>query len=296
MMDRLIAIKDKLLAFWNRYTTKQKTIIICVTLAIFFAIVLLAYFLTRPVYVDLITLGSESASEFREKLDDAGVDYKDEAVSTDRVKFMVEQSAYSDAVVVMGANQITDDTGMSWTDALQEDMTTTSQVRQTRITLALQSSIRTGLLTFDGVEDATVYLDRPVDDNTIFSEKAESSVSASLKLAKGYEMSEDVAMGIAYYIANAVGNKTTDNIIITDTAGNLLYGSKEDNTLGGSVSSTSDYREKLQNTFAKNVQTMLRKAGWDDVEIGKSAIKFRMDKIEELVKTYTANEGMDQGG
>ncbi len=40
---------------------------------------------------------------------------------------------------------------------------------------------------------------------------------------------------------------------------------------------------------------MLRKAGWDDVEIGKSAIKFRMDKIEELVKTYTANEGMDQG-
>ncbi len=185
MMDRLIAIKDKLLAFWNRYTTKQKTIIICVTLAIFFAIVLLAYFLTRPVYVDLITLGSESASEFREKLDDAGVPYKDEAVSTDRVKFMVEQSAYSDAVVVMGANQITDDTGMSWTDALQEDMTTTSQVRQTRITLALQSSIRTGLLTFDGVEDATVYLDRPVDDNTIFSEKAESSVSASLKLAKG---------------------------------------------------------------------------------------------------------------
>ena len=295
MMDRLIAIKDKLLAFWNRYTTKQKTIIICVTLAIFFAIVLLAYFLTRPVYVDLITLGSESASEFREKLDDAGVSYKDEAVSTDRVKFMVEQSEYSDAVVVMGANQITDDTGMSWTDALQEDMTTTSQVRQTRITLALQSSIRTGLLTFDGVEDATVYLDRPVDDNTIFSEKAESSVSASLKLAKGYEMSEEVAMGIAYYIANAVGNKTTDNVIITDTAGNLLYGSKEDNTLGGSVSSTSDYREKLQNTFAKNVQTMLRKAGWDDVEIGKSAIKFRMDKIEELVKTYTANEGMDQG-
>ena len=24
MMDQLIAIKDKLLAFWNKYTTKQK--------------------------------------------------------------------------------------------------------------------------------------------------------------------------------------------------------------------------------------------------------------------------------
>lgn len=44
MMDQLIAIKDKILDFWNKYTSKQKTIIICVVLAIFFALVLLGYF------------------------------------------------------------------------------------------------------------------------------------------------------------------------------------------------------------------------------------------------------------
>ncbi len=295
MMDRLIAIRDKIIAFWNRYTTKQKTIIICVTLAIFFAIVLLAYLLTRPVYVDLVTLNSEAASGFREQLDAAGVTYEAEAISTDRVRFKVEQSEYSDAVVVMGANQVTDETGMSWKDALQEDMTTTSQVRTTKINLALQASIRTGLLTFDGVEDATVFLDKPEDDTTIFSEGLEASVSASLKLKQGYEMDENVAMGIAYYIANAVGNKTTDNIVITDTKGNLLYGSKEDNTLGGAVTGNADYRQKLQNQFAKNVEEMLRKAGWDDVEVSRNAIKFDMNKVDELVKTYTANEGMEQG-
>ena len=32
MMDRLIAIKDKFLAFWDKYTTKQKTLIISVVL------------------------------------------------------------------------------------------------------------------------------------------------------------------------------------------------------------------------------------------------------------------------
>ena len=295
MMDRLIAIKDKLLAFWNRYTTKQKTIIICVTLAIFFAIVLLAFLLTRPVYVDLVTLNSETASSFREQLDAAGVDYDAEAISTDRVRFKVEQSEYSDAVVVMGANQVTDETGLSWKDALEEDMTTTSQVRTTKINLALQASIRAGLLTFDGVEDATVFLDKPKDDSTIFSEGLEASVSASLKLKQGYEMDENVAMGIAYYIANAVGNKTTDNIVITDTKGNLLYGEKEDNTLGGAVTGRADYRQKLQNQFAKNVEEMLRKAGWDDVEVSRNAIKFDMNKVDELIKTYTANEGMEQG-
>ncbi|MBO6109119.1 MAG: hypothetical protein J6P16_06935 [Eubacterium sp.] len=295
MMDRLIAIRDKLLEFWNRYTTKQKTIIICVTLAIFFAIVLLAYFMTRPVYVDLITLNSEAASTFRDQLDGAGVDYEAEATSTDRVHFKVEQSQYTDAVAVMGANQVTDETGMSWQDALEEDMTTTSQIRTAKLTLALQASIRTGLLTFDGVEDATVFLDQPKDDGTVFAEQKETSVSASLKLKADTEMDEQTAMGIAYYIANAVGNKTTDSIIITDTAGNLLYGSKEDNTLGGAVSGNADYRQKLQNQFALNVETMLRKAGWDDVEVSKNAIVFNMDKIDELIKTYTANEGMEQG-
>ena len=55
MMDQLIAIKDKIVAFWNKYTTRQKTIIICVVLAVFFALVLLSYFLTRPVYTHLAT-------------------------------------------------------------------------------------------------------------------------------------------------------------------------------------------------------------------------------------------------
>ena len=79
MMDQLIAIKDKILEFWNKYTTKQKTIIVCVIAAIFFALVLLGYFLTRPVYRELVTLGGETASEFAEALNGAGIDYEKNA-------------------------------------------------------------------------------------------------------------------------------------------------------------------------------------------------------------------------
>ena len=69
MMDQLIAIKDKILAFWNKYTNRQKTIIICVVLAIFFALVLLGYFLTRPTYLDLVTLKGDTAAEFDDTLE-----------------------------------------------------------------------------------------------------------------------------------------------------------------------------------------------------------------------------------
>lgn len=294
MMDRLIAIKDKFLAFWDKYTTKQKTLIISVVLAIFFAIVLLSYFLTRPVYTELVKLSGDTASTFDSALSSGGIDYKKESDSKGNTVFSVEQSQYSDAVLLMGENKITD-TEMSWDDAFNNDMTVSSAEKQTKATLALQSSIRKGLMNFDGVEDATVYVNRPTDDGTIFFEKKETSVSASLKLAKGSEITSETAQAIAYYLANAVGNSTTDNIILTDTTGNLLYGQKEDNTLGGSVSGSDDYKEKLRNTFCKNVSNMLMKAGYDDVQIGSANIKFNMDKVTELVKTYTANEGQDQG-
>lgn len=294
MMDRLIAIKDKFPAFWDKYTTKQKTLIISVVLAIFFAIVLLGYFLTRPVYTELVKLSGDTASTFDSALSSGGIDYKKESDSKGNTVFSVEQSQYSDAVLLMGENKITD-TEMSWDDAFNNDMTVSSAEKQTKATLALQSSIRKGLMNFDGVEDATVYVNRPTDDGTIFSEKKETSVSASLKLAKGSEITSETAQAIAYYLANAVGNSTTDNIILTDTTGNLLYGQKEDNTLGGSVSGSDDYKEKLRNTFCKNVSNMLMKAGYDDVQIGSANIKFNMDKVTELVKTYTANEGQDQG-
>lgn len=294
MMDRLIAIKDKFLAFWDKYTTKQKTLIISVVLAIFFAVVLLGYFLTRPVYTELVKLSGDTASTFDSALSSGGIDYKKESDSKGNTVFSVEQSQYSDAVLLMGENKITD-TEMSWDDAFNNDMTVSSAEKQTKATLALQSSIRKGLMNFDGVEDATVYVNRPTDDGTIFSEKKETSVSASLKLAKGSEITSETAQAIAYYLANAVGNSTTDSIILTDTTGNLLYGQKEDNTLGGSVSGSDDYKEKLRNTFCKNVSNMLMKAGYDDVQIGSANIKFNMDKVTELVKTYTANEGQDQG-
>lgn len=296
MMDQLIAIKDKLLAFWNKYTTKQKTIIICVVLAVFFAIVILSYVLTRPVYTHLASFSDASlASTLSDSLDSEGITYKMETdPSTGITSFDVEQSKYSDAVLAMGANGIVDKE-MSWDDALKSDMTTSSLEKQTKITLALQSSIKENLLKFDGVEDATVIINRQEDDKKFISATKETAVSVSLKLADGKELPTETATAMAYYLTNAVGNTTTDNIVIVDTKGNLLYGAKTDNTLGGTISGTEDYKAKLQQTFSKRTEKMLLKAGYDDADCSKTNIKFNMDKVTELVTTYSVADGQDQG-
>lgn len=295
MMDQLIAIKDKIVAFWNKYTTRQKTVIICVVLAVFFALVLLSYFLTRPVYTHLATFSDASlASTLSEALDGKNIKYKMDTDASGTTSFEVEQSDYSEAVLVMGANGIVDKE-MTWETALESDMTTSSLEKHTKITLALQSSIKENLLNFAGVQDATVIVDRPEDDKTFISATKEASVSVTLRLAEGKEMERETATAMAYYLTNAVGNKTTDNIVIVDTAGNLLYGAKTDNTLGGTVSGIDDYKSKLQQTFAERTRKMLLKAGYDDAEVSSMAIKFNMDQVEELITTYSVGEGQDQG-
>lgn len=294
MMEQLIALKDKILEFWNKYTSKQKTIIICVACAILVAIVLLAYFMTRPVYTDVATLSGETATTFDTALQGAGLDYVKESDNNGNTTFKVEQSQYSDAVLLMGENQITDDE-MTWEKALQSDMTTSSDEKQTKATLALQSSIRKGLLNFDGVEDATVYINLPKDDGTIYADKQDTSVSVSFKMAGNKTMDSDTADAIAYYLANAVGSTKPDHIVLTDTKGNLLFNGQQDAGLGGTISSTEDYRDKLKNNFAKYVRDLLTKAGYDDVEVSKNNIVFDMNKLTELVTTYTTNEGQDQG-
>lgn len=294
MMEHLLGIKDKILEFWNKYTAKQKTIIICVACAILLAVVLLSYFMTRPVYDNLVALTGDAAVTFDDALEGAGIDYEKEVDGEGNISFRVEHSQYEDAALLMSENQITEDE-MTWKDALDSDMTTSSDEKQTKKTLALQSSIRKGLMNFEGVEDATVYINRPKDDGTIFSEKQPTSVSVALKISGNKKMEAETANAISYYLANAVGNADTKDIVITDTAGNLLFNGKEELGLGGVINSTAEFKEKLKQTYVKNVQDLLIKYGFDDVEISNSNIVLDMDKVTELKETYTTNEGQDQG-
>ena len=51
MTERLRAIPARLLEWWNRFTSKQKTIIICITAGVVIALAILVTVLTRPCFL-----------------------------------------------------------------------------------------------------------------------------------------------------------------------------------------------------------------------------------------------------
>lgn len=286
MTERLKQIPVKALEFWNKYTSKQKTIIISVISAIILAIALLVFFLSRTQYGQVASFqDTKDTNALVQVLDDKGIKHKE---SADGKIVYVDKKNMTNAILAMSENDIPS-SGMTWDDALNNDMSTTETEKNQKFTLAAQNSLRQNLLNLNGVKDAQVYINQPTDDYTILSEKKEPSVSVMLTLSKSMTASQ--AESIATWLAASVGSSNTDNIRIIDSDKNLLFGGNSDSVLGGNISNKEDYKEKLRNTIKKNVEEVLIKYGYNDAEIGASNIQFNMDKITEMSTKYTPADG-----
>ena len=293
MQERLKEIWNRIVAFWNKYSSKQKTIVISVVVAVALAIAFLAMIINKVSYVTLMKCENTTvASQAVDMLQQQGIDSK---LGDDYVTILVAEGSLTDAVIAVGSSDLST-ADYSYEEALNNSMSTTESEKALKTNLALQSDVRTKLKQLSGIEDAVVYINKPVDDYTIMSEGQDATVSVMLTLTKESVLSDKNAEYVATFLAGIVGNKNTDSITIIDSNSNLLFGGNPDNTLGGSVNSILDYKEKLSNVIVNNVKQVLLKYGtFKDVEIGAANIKFDMDKVSELYTEYTPAEGQEQG-
>lgn len=291
MQERLKKIPEKFLEFWNKYTTKQKTIIISVVCAIFFTIVLLAYFLTRPKFDAVLGTfeDSKEATEVISLLETNGITYEQ---SRDGKVIYVEEKNYTKGLNLMASNDILTDE-MGWENfAFNNSMSTTEKEKEQKVTLASQTQLRNNLLKMDGIKDATVIIDKPASDYTIFEKQRESSVSVILDLEQ--EMTKEQAQYMAMWVANAMGSENTDKVVIMDSERNLLYGGKQEELLGGAIYDKEEYKRRLTNQLNHDVETMMIKAEFDDVNV-TSNMKYDFNKISEQLVNYMPGEGQEQG-
>lgn len=297
MVDKLKEIPQKLLEFWNKYNAKQKTIIISVIAVIILALTILVWVLTRTSYTHLVSFDktqSVSVTEMQKLLDEEGILHKTEQ-SAGGYEILVDQSQTTEALLLMGNSEIvgTTSSDMDWDEALDSSIDTTETEKTQKYTLAFQSDIRNYLMTVDGVENASVSINAPEDDGTIFAENQESSVAVMLELSD--ELDNKAVKGMAKYLATAVGNKDTSLITIVDNNSNLLFDGSSEDSLTGTASSSAEYQESLRGIIKNELKQVLLKANYNEVEIGASNIQFNMKQVSSLFKEYSVPEGMEQG-
>ena len=289
MLDRIKKILNRLIESWKKLTTKQKSLIISVFVGVICTVGILAFVLTRTKYEKLITCeDTKQANEVVELLEENQIAYKLDNNST---VVSVDTKSYDAAQLLLGANNLTADSGMTMEQLFDNSMSTTESERKLKSNIYWQDKLANTCKTFDGVKDAVVYLTNTDAGDSILSEEKEQSASIVLTTTSKFETSS--AATIAEMVAAAI-DTTSEKVRVTGSDGSILFDGNSDLYSSGSLSSKEEFKEKLTNTRANDVRILLVKQGYDDAQVMPN-FSFDMDEVEELYKEYTPAEGSDQG-
>ena len=285
MLDRLREIPQKLLEWWNKFTTKQKTIIISVAAGVIVALAILATILTRPQYEVLITCEStKQASEIIDLLDAEGITHQ---VTDDGLVISVLKENVASATLLLGANSIPADS-YSIETALGGGFSATESDKQKRYKLYQEEHLEDIMEAQAAVNKAYVTLSIPDNDGTLLAKEEEAYASVMLDLNE--ELGNGVAENFAKNIATALGNKTTENITIIDSNGNLLFSGSDAAADGSGTINTSNQialKAEAERLVKQEVtQVLLGSNLYEDVKVATNLI-FDFSTVNETEHTYT---------
>ncbi len=291
MLDRLKEIPAKLLEWWNKFSPKQKTIIVCAAAGVLLAVGVVGYILTRPQYTVIKRCETvKEAAKVMELLDANDITY---LKSEDTLTISVLKAQVSDVTLLLGSNDISTEDYDSLEQVTAGGFSTTESDKQKRYVLYKETKMESDLESNEYVENAHVTLLVPEDDGTLISQNLASSASVVLELEG--EMPQEVATSLAHFIATALGNPNTDNVTIIDTEGNLLFSGETYAAGTGKVSTQFAVKQEAENIVKQEVKSVLLGTNlYDNVEVA-SNLALDFSSYKRTDHEYSVAEGLSQG-
>lgn len=259
---------NSILEWWKKCTVKQKTLFISIIAVIVIALGILAAVMSRPKMVTLITCeDATQAAEVKNLLEGEGIQAD---ISQDGLTFSVRSQDESDASILLGSNNIPTE-GYSINNVFDGSFSTTESDKNKKYQLYLESKFEKQLATISNIENASVSLSIPEEDGTIISMGQETYASVILEL--NGEMTEEQAAGIAKFMATEVGNDSTDNILLLDANGNVLFSGGDSSTAIGNANSQLSLKSKSESMVKGEVKdVVLGTDVYDNVEVGLNLV------------------------
>ena len=292
MQERLRELLQKVLDWWNKFTTKQKTYIIAAAAGIILALAIVITVVSQPQYITLVNCETtKEASEVSDLLSGEGLDFK---VSDDGLQIRINKKQQSDANLLLGANDI-QSTAYTIDNVTDGGFTTTESDKQKRYEVYLEKRLAQDIIAkFNFVKSAVVDLYIPENDGTLIAKEEESSAWVLLDL-DGQELPAESAAGLAHAVTVAIGNKSDENIVIMDTEGNTLFSGADNYSVSGTASSQLSVKSMWENVVKSEVrQVVLGTGEFDKVEV---AVNLDVDfsTYSETDHHYYVDDGQTQG-
>ena len=290
-MEKIKELLNKIKAWWDKFTSKQKSIIVMIVASVIFAFVLVVYFMSRPQYTRLGVYDTAAqASKVIDILDSAGVSHKE---SSDGLKIDVETKDLSAANLAIGAAGFVPSEYASLADALSGGLSTTASDKEKMYQDYLRSKLERDLEHFTAVKSAIVNLHIPEQRGTLVETKEESSAYIQLELDGTFTSTN--AATVAKAVQTFLGNSNTANIVIVDFDANLLFAGGDDYSTAGIAGSQLELKNQAEAMVANQVKrVLLGTKQFDNIEV-MSQLDVDFSSYEETTKEYYANEGREEG-
>ncbi len=291
ILNKLKEIWAKIVEWWNKFTSKQKTGIIALAVGVVVAFVILYTVLTAPNYVNLKQCDSTKESgEIVALLEENSIPYK---ISDDALSIRVPEKYSAAARMALGTSGIIAD-AYTIDQALSGSFTTTEADKDRKYKLYLESTLEHDLLEgFDQVKAAIVQLNIPENDGTLLSKNEEPSAGIRLELSE--DITPEQAENLAKLVATVLHCKNTERITIMDSQMNILYTGSDDESVSGSASSQLGVKHEAEKLINGNVKNVLNGTGvLGDIKVNANLI-IDFSTTEKTKHDYTPAEGQSQG-
>lgn len=290
MVDKIKELWGKVLEWWNKFTSRQKTVIIGVAAAVIFAFAILIWVFSQPTYTDLRQCeNTKEASEIVSLLEGADIKYK---TSQDGLLVQVQEKDLANARLALGAAGIPTTT-MTIDEVTNGGFSTTESDKQKRLVVYNEETLASMIKCLDSVKDAKVKLTIPEQDGTLIATTQEASAAIFLELSGDF--TEENAAYVARAVATALGNTTTNNITILDYSSNLLFSGDSEVSVGGLASSQLTARQQQEGQVINSVKRVLLGTGqFNSVEVACS-LDIDFSSTSSQTQTYDAPAGRTEG-
>uniref|UniRef100_UPI0040572DED flagellar M-ring protein FliF C-terminal domain-containing protein n=1 Tax=Acetatifactor sp. TaxID=1872090 RepID=UPI0040572DED len=291
MADKVKEILEKVKAWWNKYTSRQKSIIIGAAAVVVFTFAILIYVFTKPQYETLVTCETAAdAAEVVEILDGAGITYQD---SEGGLVINVPTEMLSSAKWALGSSGVLPDDYPTLTEYLSGGMSTTASDKEKFYKEYMEKKLEKDLAEMSNIKSAKVNLDIPQQNGTLLAEQQECSAFIQLELDGTFTSAH--AANVAKAVATYLGNDTTANITILDYDSNLLFAGGDDYSTAGIASSMQELQNQAESMVANQVKkVLLGTKQFDNIEV-TSHLSMDFSEYQKSVHEYYANPDREEG-
>lgn len=290
LLEKLKELGSRLLEWWNRFTAKQKTLIVSGIAVVIIAIVFIVSMLTQPQYVLLRECESTAeAAEVRDLLQGEDMTF---TVSDDGLMIKILKDQLSDANLLLGANNIkAAEYGID--NVTNGSFSTTESDKQKKYIYYLERKLESDLSKFTAVKNVNVTLNIPENDGTLIATEEESTATVFLDLKD--EFSPESGAYLARAIATAIGNETTNHIVIMDYEGNMLFTGDDNYTVSGTANAQLSVKAEAERQVIGEVRkVLLGTKEFDNVEVATNLV-LDFSTTKQTNHNYSAPDGRTEG-